>query len=220
MTDSNKSVIDPEALEILDYWFGKDNLSLCQPDTESSANAKPQPRFKLWFAGGKQVDDDIRSRFEPIIDSAETGLRDHWRHSPHNALALIIVLDQFPLNAFRRTARAFRLGDLALPVCQDGLRQGFDRHLNVLEKLFFYLPLEHSENADDQQQALHLFTQMHQDSPTEYKEFTRKTLESAQEHFDIIREFGRYPFRNRLLNRESTAEELAWIEANPGRFGQ
>lgn len=220
MTDSNNDTVDPEALNVLDYWFGEENLSVTSNSAASTANATPQPRFKLWFSGGQKVDDDIRARFSAIISRAETGQLQHWQDSAHGALALIIVLDQFPLNAYRRTARAFHLGDLALPVCHRGLDKGYDRRFNVMEKLFFYLPLEHSEDKNDQRQSLELFQVMHETSEGAHKEFTKKTLESAQEHYDIIERFGRYPFRNKVLERESSAEEIAWLNENPGRFGQ
>lgn len=218
MTNSNNGGLDSEALKVLDYWIGLDNLS---PDGDvTQPIVTPTPRFKLWFAGGKKVDDEIRGLFETTIDNAETGQLDHWSHTSKGLLALIIVLDQFPLNAFRKTARAFHLGDKAVPLSRKGIERGFDQSMNVLEKLFFYLPLEHSELISDQQQSLELFQTMHKNSPPEHQEFTRKTLQSAQEHFDIIEQFGRYPFRNAVLDRKSTEEELAWLEANPGRFGQ
>jgi len=218
MTNANNGRLDPEALRVLDYWIGHDNLS--PDDTATQPMTTPTPRFKLWFAGGNKVDEEIRTLFEATINNADVGQLDHWQHSPKGLLALIIVLDQFPLNAFRKTARAFHLGDKAVPLTHEGIERGFDQSMNVLEKLFFYLPLEHSERISDQRLSLELFQVMHKDSPPEHQEFTRKTLHSAQEHFDIIEQFGRYPFRNGVLGRESTEEELAWLEANPGRFGQ
>jgi len=199
---------DPDLTRVHTYWFG------------DGAEADTSSRSKLWFNGGTEVDDHIRQNFGDLVVQGIEGQLMHWCATPKGTVALIVVLDQFPLNAYRKTAQAFAGEAQAVDICLQGLARGDDRQLSVQERLFFYLPLSHSEAIEHQDQAVALFEQQVADADAEQKEFAGMALESAIEHREQIRQFGRYPFRNDVLGRESTAEELAWLGDNPSRYGQ
>lgn len=190
---------------VIQFWFG---------------GSSEKDRLKLWFGGGSAVDDEIREKFGPLILRAEAGTLDDWQTTALGCLALIIVTDQFPLNVYRKTARAFDIGEQAVDVCKHGLAQSFDRALSIAERSFFYLPLEHSEGLANQDLSVKLFQQLHEDADIEQKSMTEKALEYAIEHRETIRQFGRYPYRNEVLGRESTSAEVAYLGDNPKRYGQ
>ena len=192
-----------------DFWF-----------TDIHFGATASNRSKLWFGGGAELDTAIKDRFEPLVTGAVQGELDHWQESPQGAVSLITLLDQFPLNIYRKSARAFSGETKAIAVCKAGLESELDKSLSIPERVFFYLPLEHSENIDDQQQSVELYQNLHDSAPPEQQQFTKGTLDYAISHRAIIQQFGRYPFRNEVLGRQSTAEELAWLQDNPQRFGQ
>lgn len=194
--------------QVLDYWFGSD----------PSADLKT--RSQLWFNGGKKVDDEIRNTFEPTIEAASMGALSEWLATAQGTLGLIVLLDQFPLNVYRKTAKAFASEQTAVEICLQGLEKEFDQQLSVVERLFFYLPLVHSENIDHQNQAVSLFEKLLGAAEGPEKTFAEHSLQSAVEHREQIRQFGRYPFRNEVLGRVSTEEEQAWLDDNPNRYGQ
>ncbi|MBX2881117.1 MAG: DUF924 domain-containing protein [Granulosicoccus sp.] len=194
--------------QVHDYWFGTDP----SPDL--------QERSKLWFNGGVEVDNEIRKTFGPSIDLAGDGKLDDWQSTSKGTTALIILLDQFPLNAFRKTAKAFAFEEAAVAACLQGLEKEFDQQVSIAERLFFYLPLVHSENIEHHDQAVLLFEKLADDAAGPEKKFAEYSLESALEHREQIKRFGRYPFRNEVLDRNSSDEEIAWLNDNPDRYGQ
>ena len=160
-----------------------------------------------WFEKDDAFDAAIRSRFLATYEAAARGELSAWEESPEGALALLIVLDQFPRNMFRGSARSFAADPLARDVADRALTRGFDRDFPVAEREFFYLPFEHSEDAADQERCCALF---------------RATgdaglLKWAELHADIIRRFGRFPHRNAVLGRDSTPDEIEFLQA--GGFG-
>lgn len=190
---------------VIQFWFG---------------GTSDKDKLKLWFGGGLAVDNEIRAKFEPLILSAEAGALDDWQTTAQGCLALIIVTDQFPLNVYRKTARAFDFEERSVDVCKYGLAQSFDKALSITERSFFYLPLEHSEVLTNQDLSVKLFQQLHEDAGIDQKPMTEKALEYAVEHRETIRKFGRYPYRNEVLGRESTKAEIAYLGDNPKRYGQ
>lgn len=202
------TIADPEAARVHRYWFG-DGTGVDQKDRPS-----------LWFNGGPEVDQHISSEFGELITAGAEGRLAHWCEDPQGTVALIVVLDQFPLNAFRKTAQAFAYEQQAIEICLQGLARGDDRQLSQPERLFFYLPLSHSENLQHQDQAVSLFEQLVADAEEATREFADYSLKSAVEHREQIREFGRYPYRNEVLGRASTDKELEWLAGNPSRYGQ
>jgi len=171
---------------------------------------------KDWFNGPDTVDQAIRQRFEPLIESVYSGEYTDWIHTPLGRLASILVLDQFPRNLFRGEARAFAYDNRALELSLEGVSQGIDLQLEEpLMRVFFYLPLEHSEVMEDQDLSLdrfaHLVTRVEADRAEDF----RRYLDYAWRHYAIIRRFGRYPHRNAILGRQSTPKEIAFLK-EPG----
>ncbi|WP_312795933.1 DUF924 family protein [Tianweitania sp.] len=187
---------DPQTLrpawtdDVLTFWF--DELS-----------------WNDWFAGGSHVDDRIRERFSELYDQLRTEMPEGALDDPRTALAAIIVFDQFSRNLFRGTARAFATDDQALAIARRVIDRGLDQGMSKDERLFLYLPLEHSEVLADGERSVTLFESLGDEAG----------LKAAIEHRDILARFGRYPHRNKALGRESTAQETAFLAEHKG-FGQ
>ncbi|RUO23934.1 DUF924 domain-containing protein [Aliidiomarina minuta] len=188
--------------DILDYWFGD--------KSDTAAIAKAQQ--KLWWSKDETVDAEIRTRFQPLLSALEEGLLDDWADTAEGTLALIILSDQFPRNMFRGSPLAFHYDPWALQFCKEAIAKGFEKELSVMQKAFLYMPLEHSENLDDQEAAVAQFSALHEEEPGEE---TAVLLDFAKQHHAIIQRFGRYPHRNEILGRESTVEELEFLK-QPG----
>ena len=183
------------AHEILAFWFG-----------EGEDHGK---RRAAWFKKDAAFDDEIRQRFLATFAAAEAGRLSHWKNNPHDCVALIVVEDQFPRNMFRGSARAFATDALGREATVHALANGFDLGLKPVERQFIYLPLEHSELLADQQLCLTLMLQLAAHDETSDLHVW------AQKHLDIISRFGRFPHRNAVLGRQSTAEEIDFL-SQPG----
>ena len=155
-----------------------------------------------WFEKDAAFDDEIRRRFLATYEAAAAGRLGAWEATPEDTLALLIVLDQFPRNMFRRDARTYAADPLARAVAGRAVARGFDENFAPAEQTFFYLPFEHSEDIEDQERGLALFKATGDAELIKY----------AQEHFDIIRRFGRFPHRNAILGRDSTPDEQAFLD--------
>lgn len=196
---------DPRSEEVLAFWFGP------SPD-EPEAIARQGAR---WFTRDDDFDAAIRERFAPLREDAVAGRLDAWLEAPRGRLALIVLVDQFSRNLFRGDARAFEHDPLARRWTLDGIDAGDDRALRAIERVFFYLPLEHSESLADQQRAVALFTTLRDEVPASLRETFAGFLDYAQRHHDVVERFGRFPHRNPVLARASSAEETAYL-AEPG----
>lgn len=165
-----------------------------------------------WFATSPELDETIRQRFGALHDRLSRPDADHsaWLATPEGSLALVILLDQFPRNIHRGTARAFASDALALAVAREAIRRGHDLMTPVARRAFYYLPFEHSERLEDQDEAVRLVRER-----ANLSDF----LHFAELHRDIIRRFGRFPHRNAVLGRESSAEELAYLREGGPTFG-
>ncbi len=187
---------DPAA-QVLEFWFG--------PPTDPQHT---QSRER-WFKKDPAFDAEIAQRFQPLVDQALSGELAGWVTrpvDPHLALAHIVVLDQFPRNIFRGTARAFAGDAQALQTARAVVASGADRLLSGVQRQFCYLPFEHAEDLPHQRTSVQLFQQLGRDEPA------LAGLETwAQRHFDIVARFGRFPHRNEALGRASTAEERAFL---------
>ena len=196
---------------ILDYWFG---------DITTLDEAALNEKRRFWFNGGEQVDHQIQSTYIETMEAAASGTLAAWQDHPRGTLALIILLDQFPLNAFRKTTRAYDYHTQALAICQTGLNRNHDVHLLPLERVFFYLPLVHSERIENQDLAVQKLDELVQSTSGPEHVFVENSCKSAAEHRQLIVRFGRYPHRNQVLGRVSTPEEADYLAGNPQRFGQ
>ena len=198
----------PTHEDVLAYWIG---------DTAASADGL-QEKHKLWFGKSDQTDAEIRDRFLGLLEHlSHVPNADDWTNiGPHGRLAAIIVLDQFSRNLFREEARAFHQDSLALRLCKDGLALKEDEGLGETEKVFFYLPLEHSESPDDQARSVALFKQLAETARPEFRDFADNTYDYAVQHQNVIEQFGRFPHRNAALGRQTTPDEAEWLAEGGG----
>ena len=157
---------------------------------------------KRWFKSDPEFDHAILDKFLVMHQAAGLGKLASWEDEAEGALALVIVLDQFPRNMFRGTARAFSTDALALAAAKRANERGFDRKVKLPEQMFFYLPFEHSEKLEDQETSFKLF------NATKDKDL----IHWAKLHHDTILRFGRFPHRNEILGRVSTPEEIAFLD--------
>jgi uncharacterized protein (DUF924 family) len=164
-----------------------------------------------WYAGGDAFDAEIRERFLPLWEEARDGKLDSWKSHPRKALALIIVLDQFPRNMFRGDARAFSTDRKAKSAACYALKQGWDERFPETARQFFYLPFMHSEALTDQDHSVRLYCQKMPDARED-------NLVHAVAHREIIRRFGRFPYRNEALGRATTGAEKEFLES--GGYGK
>jgi uncharacterized protein (DUF924 family) len=182
---------------VLAFWFGED---------WQTAIVKPQ---KKWFAKDPIFDQAVKEWFLGTYEQAVEGRFESWMETAMGALALTIVLDQFPRNIFRDTAQAFASDSQALMVANYALDRDFDQDLPPVMRVFFYLPFEHSENSDHQARCVQMLTPFASDPELKgYYEF-------ALRHQAVIEQFGRFPHRNALLGRPDTIAEVEFLQ-QPG----
>ena len=188
----------PEAKAVLRFWFG-------EPPQYGTA-------LKRWFAKDPEFDAQVRSLFEPLHERLAAGGNMQWIGQRGDCLAYIIALDQFPRNIFRDTARAFASDALALRAARNAVAAGFDRDLLAVERLFIYLPFQHSEALEDQLRSCALYEPL-----LSFPE-TADVYRYALAHRDIVKRFGRFPHRNAALARDSTPEEIAFLKESGSSF--
>jgi uncharacterized protein (DUF924 family) len=155
-----------------------------------------------WFDPDQAFDAEIRQRFAATYEDAVAGRLSAWENSPEGALALAIVLDQFPRNMYRNSARSYAADPLARAVASRAIAKGFDQQVAMPQRQFFYLPFEHSEELADQERSVALMRATGD----------ADSLKWAELHADIIRRFGRFPHRNAVLGRTTTPEEQAFLD--------
>lgn len=188
--------------DILEFWF------------RSAGDPEHGRLRKIWFTKNAAFDADIRDRFLNDHEHAASGAYDAWVTTPEGALALLILLDQVPRNLFRGQARAFATDAKAREIARQALAAGLDRRLGPVQRLFLYLPFEHSEYLGDQQRVVALFEGLPV-TPEFPAEAHAEIVDYGRRHLAIIARFGRFPHRNAALGRPSTAEEQAFLE-QPG----
>lgn len=186
--------MNPPWQAVLDFWF----LPLNDP-----GHLRPRPE---WFRKDVEFDRSIREQFLALIEQALAGELLAWHAHAQGALACLILLDQFPRNIWRDTARAFAGDPQALTLALDMIDKGMDRGLTSSERLFVYLPLMHAEDLALQQQCVDLFRELAEHYPEQ-----QEALAYAIRHYDIIARFGRFPHRNQQLARTSTPEEAQFL---------
>lgn len=191
--------------ELYRFWF------------ETDAADYVADRWKLWFLKNEEADARARE-FVPWIRDFRLGRLTDWLTTPPGHLTAIVLLDQIPRNAFRDDARAFENDALGLELCLAGLRDGKDRDLGYFERVFFYLPLEHAEDAAMQARSVECYRRLLAEAPEAYRKLAQGALDFAIRHQRVIDRFGRYPHRNQALGRASTAEELAFLAEPGSRF--
>jgi len=193
---------------VLNFWFGAD------PDDAAVAKEKSA----LWWSKGPEIDDEIRQRFESLVVKAAAGELADWQSTPSGRLALILLTDQFPRNIYHDSPRAFAQDSKTLAYCLDGIKRDFDFKLRRIERVFFYLPLEHAESLEHQEQSVRQFSALLDEVGADQKNLFAEYLDFAVRHRNIIARFGRFPHRNKILGRKSTAEELAFLAEPDSSF--
>jgi uncharacterized protein (DUF924 family) len=190
---------------VLDFWFG-------ELDALGCADAAHVQR---WFANDEAFDAACRARFSAEHQAIASGAREAWLETPRGRLAYVIVLDQLSRNMFRGTKAMFAADAQALRAADAGVTRGEDRSLAFDERGFLYMPFMHSEDAGAQARCVALFAALRDEVDGEQRRRAAMSLDFAERHRAIIERFGRFPHRNAILGRESTPEELAFLE-QPG----
>lgn len=204
-----------QALNILEFWFGN------RPYTREGVVR----HSRLWFGDATapelrpQTDEALRLRFGTLAAAAARGQFDVWESSPRRRLALILLLDQFPRGIYRGTAQAYAQDHRALALAVSGTQLGADAALDPVERIFFYMPMQHAESRELQEESVSAFRRLAAEGPIELARLFELAKKHADQHRAIVERFGRFPHRNRALGRVSTAEERDWLEAGGAAFG-
>ncbi|MCP5091346.1 MAG: DUF924 domain-containing protein [Gammaproteobacteria bacterium] len=206
ITDDDQIRIDA----VLAFWFKEHELSAPQIDR----------RMDIWFSEDPVFDHEIEKEFADEIAKASKGQLDHWTSKSQGRLALIILIDQFRRNIHRNTAKAFSKDQLALKLCVQGAMEKADRELTPIQKVFFYMPLQHAESRKVQAKSVELYRRLAETVSPTLRETFMTVAQFAELHKDIIDRFGRFPHRNQLLNRENTPEEDEYLAGDAPDFGQ
>jgi uncharacterized protein (DUF924 family) len=214
-----------DALRVREFWFGKSLTGPLQGHGELASQALAlNRRASLWFESNPQLlgqqDEMIRTQFQELVERAARGELAAWADSPRRRLSLIILLDQFPRQIYRGTPQAFAFDPEALNLTLSGMQLAADGALNLIERLFFYMPLQHTESTEVQDESVSVYKRLVAESPAELRSTFEGALEYAENHRTLIRQFGRFPHRNRILGRESTPDEEAYLRKSGETFGQ
>jgi uncharacterized protein (DUF924 family) len=202
--------------DVLLFWFGP------RPYTAASV----QQHTRLWFSASvgaelvPQADELVRQRFEDTMLAAESGQLNGWDSSPRRRLALIVVLDQFSRHIYRESDRAYAQDHAALSLSVSGMLYGADGALDPLERIFFYMPLQHAESLEIQDESVAAFRRLLDEAPAELRLTFHESYNAAVRHREIITQFGRFPQRNAALGRSNSDEETYWLANGGKRFGQ
>ena len=202
------AVPDPRA--ILDFWFGD-----AAGDPE-----KAKARGRLWFEASREIDALVCERFTSWIEAAARAELWSWLGDPRSALARVVLLDQLPRNAWRGTARAFACDTLALATAEHATAQGYLAALSPVEQSFLVLPFEHSESISRQRASVRLTAEILAAAPPPWRPLVEGYHTYAVQHHEIVARFGRFPHRNTILGRASSAEEVAYLGGGGATFGQ
>ena len=193
---------------LLEWWFGSSE----SPDDVAA------DKGKLWFGKRDSQDLEAQTRFGDWVEQALAGGLTDWAQRPEGWLALVLLLDQLPRMIFRDTPKSFS-GDLrAQALVAQGIAADFDRQLRPIQRVFIYLVFEHCENLAVQNEAVSRFIELVAQQPEADRTVFADNLDYAERHQKVIAQFGRFPHRNAVLGRESTAEEVEFLSGPGSRF--
>jgi len=199
-----------DAQDVLDFWFGgrgRDALTL-------------DSRMDRWFSSSPDLDAEIKTQFGDLVEQASAEDIDHWAEEPEGRLALIILLDQFRRNIYRGKADAFSLDSKALKLCVEGTIDGVHDKLSPEQRIFFFMPLQHAESKKIQEKSVNIYNALAESVAGTLRETFATCAQFAELHRDIVMEFGRFPHRNAILDRENTDAEATYLSADAPSFGQ
>lgn len=189
--------------DVLEFWFG-------DPASDGLGAYR-----KAWFEKDEAFDAEVRTRFGKDVAKASAGSYDFWQDTVAGTLALIITLDQFPRNIFRGLPKAYAADHKARSVARQVIDRRLDQGLATMERLFVYLPFEHSENLADQRRCIALYSEILGDFGDEIRDGAHF---SVHRHCEIIERFGRFPHRNEVMRRQSSPEEIAFLKEPRSSF--
>jgi uncharacterized protein (DUF924 family) len=188
--------------QILKFWFGHVEQTIVPSEN----------RARIWFGDSPAVDSEIKQKFNNDLEKAIQGAYTEWEKSPRGQLALIIMLDQFSRHIYRDTPKAYAQDDFALSICIQGMSREDDHQLSLIERVFYYFPLLHSEHVANQEKSIRAYQMLVEVAFQETQVIYESFFKFAMHHFNIVQRFGRFPQRNALLGRESTPEEAKFLK--------
>ena len=194
--------------EVRHFWFEDACLA---PESLARHQAR-------WFAPSDQLDRDIEQRFGALPDATRSGTLPYRPDDPHDLLAIILILDQFPRQIYRNTPQAFAYDQQARVISSAMIEKSLFQVLTPVEQVFVFLPFEHSETLSDQSLSVQLYDTLLQQAPQSYHSFLANALDYARRHYSIVERFGRFPHRNATLKRRSTREEKSFLAAGGDTF--
>jgi len=195
---------------VLGFWFDG-----CEQDAPHI-----DARMDRWFGTDPGLDEEIRAQFGELVELACDGKLDHWAEKPRGRLALIILIDQFRRNIHRGTANAYSGDGRALKLCIEGVVNHSYKQLRPEEQIFFFMPLQHAESNKLQDKSVSIYQALANNVSETLRETFMTTAQFAELHRDIVAEFGRFPHRNKVLGRENTEAEEAYLANEAMSFGQ
>jgi uncharacterized protein (DUF924 family) len=198
--------VEPES--VLAFWLGP----------PGSATEVAGRQRTLWFGKSAANDQEVAERFADTLLAATAGRLDHWAGTPRGRLALVIVLDQFPHHIHRNRPQSFATDPQALALSLNAVTDGEDRQLAAIERVFLYLPLEHAESNAMQDLSVALFEKLARQAAADERTLFEGFLDYARQHRDVVARFGRFPHRNEILGRPSTADEIEFLKQPGSRF--
>lgn len=196
--------VDMRVEEVLSFWF------------DYSSHDEPLYTRELWWQKDEIFDDTIRKRFSKLRHDAIAGKLNAWLETSKGTLAYIILIDQFSRNLLRESPEMYEHDNLALEAVLKGIDKGFDQSLSLTERVFFYMPFEHSENLEHQKISLQLFKNVLEEAPSEVKSIAENYYKFAEEHYSVIKKFNRFPHRNKIFGRASTKDETIFLKTHQG----
>jgi uncharacterized protein (DUF924 family) len=199
----------PSWSELISHWFAQ---TIDDPATITG-------RMGWWFSANEERDQLMADRFGGLVEKCAAGHHYHWLDDPEGRLAMIIALDQLPRNLFRGSTRAFSNDSYTAALCLAAAHTGQDKALKPIQRAFLYMPLQHFEDLQAQEAGVQLYEQLAEEYP-EWPVFAEGFTSFARQHRDIITRFGRFPHRNKVLNRASTAKEAEYLAGDAPTFGQ
>ena len=188
--------------EVLNFWFGRVEQTV----------VPSEHRARVWFGEDEKIDAEIKARFGMVLDDAIAGRLADWENTPRGQLALIIVLDQFSRHVYRNSLKAFDQDEKSLAICLKGLREESDHSLSLIERVFYYFPLLHSEKLGYQEQSVRSYSTLVDLAFSETRVIFESFYKFANHHYSLIKRFERFPQRNTVLKRESTTPEVEYLK--------
>lgn len=195
--------------QVLHYWFD---------DAEQNIE-RLHEQSKNWYSVSTERDEEIKREFGTLLQEIATGQRQEWMQTSSGVLALVLVLDQFTRQIYRKRPEAFAHDAQAIAITYSGISRGLDQEMSVPGRLFFYHPFQHSEKLKDQEFGVQIVRNLRSHCDEKWHEYVDESIRYFEEHYETVLRFGRFPHRNEVLDRRSTAEELEFLRT-ASRYGQ